>query len=389
MCESGLDEPSNEKGVEMARAEYEFADDGLARVYDEGKWFLMDRKNRQIGERYDYIEAWGEGFYKVERGVRKNIMRPDGSLVLKEWHHDVYPVRNGFFEFGDTIRKSKNNPKTKYPRGLAHVSGIIVMPILFERMQWLENGEGLYAEIDTKPYFLTLDGALIDLTRGHLPPKRVINTGKFIEEWVNWVLPGLQFFYRDTDAPVDVENTYKVGSVLHAGNFVDVSRKLWRPAHHIRFLIASAHAAPLCEDEEMVKHHPKFKDWGLYTFHYDSYFKVMDTYNVRGVTQIFLLHIPYASVSLFKNQEIAMVMHSGSFNLNLVEEAHESLDEKMRMEIHERSMDTELMERMSHPVGLDADFQPISLKNYGEDVPKDILAVGKFIHKLADDRDID
>ena len=55
MCESRLDEPSDEKGVEMARTEYEFADDGLARVYEEGRWFLMDRNNRQIGEKYDYF----------------------------------------------------------------------------------------------------------------------------------------------------------------------------------------------------------------------------------------------------------------------------------------------------------------------------------------------
>ena len=73
----------------MARTEYDYDSNGLARVYEDAQWFLLDRNGNQVGERYSYIEEWGEGFYKAEQGTKKNILRPDGSIVLKNWHNDV------------------------------------------------------------------------------------------------------------------------------------------------------------------------------------------------------------------------------------------------------------------------------------------------------------
>ena len=373
----------------MGRAVYDFEKDGLARVYDEGKWYLINRAYSQVGDNYDYIEAWGEGYYKVERGVRKNLMRPDGSLVLKEWYHNIFPVKHGFFEFGNTIRKSKQNPMTKYPCGLAHVSGIVVLPMIFDHTQWLEKEDGIYAEIDKKPYILTLDGSVFDPTFDHLPPRQEVNREIFYEKWINWVLPGLQLFYRDTDAMINVDETYHVGDTLHAGRFIDVTTKLWKPAHRIRFLIASAHAALFCEEQTLLANNPEFEEWGLCTLHYDSYFKVLDIYKVNGVTQIFLLHVPPASVKFFKNQDLTMLMHCGEDSFNLVETAHQSLDSKMRMEVHPRSLNKTLMDRMSHPVGLDDHFHPCSLKVIGEDVPKDLKVLSNVIHRMSEDQDIE
>lgn len=98
----------------MADNLYDFDNNGLARAYKDCKWALFDREENQVGEWYSYIEEWGEGFYKIEQGAKKNIMRPDGSVVLKAWHNDVFKVKQGFFLFSNTIRKSKNNPKTRY-----------------------------------------------------------------------------------------------------------------------------------------------------------------------------------------------------------------------------------------------------------------------------------
>ena len=66
----------------MARTEYDYDSNGLARVYENSQWFLLDRNGNQVGEKYSYIEEWGEGFYKAEQGIKKNILRPDGSIVL-------------------------------------------------------------------------------------------------------------------------------------------------------------------------------------------------------------------------------------------------------------------------------------------------------------------
>lgn len=281
----------------MADNLYDFDNNGLARAYKDCKWALFDRCGNQVGEWYSYIEEWGEGFYKIEQGAKKNIMRPDGTVVLKAWHNDVFKVKHGFFLFSNTIRKSKNNPKTRYTYGLAHVTGDVIFPMIFDSADWLEKGDGIYAEINSKPYILTLDGSVYDPARDHLPQKINIDYKELFEKFANWTLPGLQFFYRDTDAPVVIDTTYHVGDVLRAGFFVDVTTKLYRPAHKTRFLIASAHAAMMCEIEELCQQNPDVKKWNLCTFHFNSYFKVMDVYEKDGVTQVFLLHIPAAAHS--------------------------------------------------------------------------------------------
>lgn len=50
----------------MARIEYDYDSNGLARVSEDTQWFLLDRNGNQVGERYTYIEEWGEGFYNVD-----------------------------------------------------------------------------------------------------------------------------------------------------------------------------------------------------------------------------------------------------------------------------------------------------------------------------------
>ena len=37
-----------------------------------------------------------------------------------------------------------------------------------------------------------------------------------IEKTINWILPGCQLFYRDTDADIDVEKSYPIGSIIRA-----------------------------------------------------------------------------------------------------------------------------------------------------------------------------
>ncbi len=374
----------------MADNLYDFDNNGLARAYKDCKWALFDREENQVGEWYSYIEEWGEGFYKIEQGAKKNIMRPDGSVVLKAWHNDVFKVKQGFFLFSNTIRKSKNNPKTRYTYGLAHVNGDVIFPMIFDRADWLEKGDGIYSEIDSKPYILTLDGSVYDPACDHLPRKINVDYKELFEKFANWTLPGLQFFYRDTDAPVVIDTTYHVGDVLRAGFFVDVTTKLYRPAHKTRFLIASAHAAMMCEIEELCQQNPDVKKWNLCTLHFNSYFKVMDVYEKDGVTQVFLLHIPAAAAFFIGHDETAMnfVNEATGQETSLIDIARKSLDEKMQMEVHPRSLDKEFCERMEHPIGLDDDFYPVPLNSADEPEEGPIANLSNMIHKLADDADI-
>ena len=374
----------------MARTEYDYDSNGLARVYEDAQWFLLDKNGNQVGERYSYIEEWGEGFYKAEQGIKKNILRPDGSIVLKNWHNDVFKVQKGFFLFSNTIRKSKTNPKTRYTYGVAHVNGDVIFPMIFDRAHWMEKGDAIYAEIGTQPYIITLDGSIYDPARGHLPKKVSIDYKDFFEKFANWTLPGLQFFYRDTDAPVIVDTTYHVGDVLRAGFFVDVTTKLQKPAHKTRFLIASAHAAMMCEIPELCQENPNVKNWNLCTLHFNSYFKVMDVYEKEGVKQVFLLHIPGAAAFFLGHDETAMnfVNEATGQETTLIQMARKSLDEKMKMEVHPRSLDKDFVERMHHPIGLDEEYYPVNPN--AQEEPKDgpIANLSSMIHKLANDADL-
>ena len=119
-----------------------------------------------------------------------------------------------------------------------------------------------------------------------MPLRKKINWPDLFEKFANWTLPGLQFYYRDTDARVIIETTYHVGDVLRAGFLLDATTQLWKPAHRTRFIIASAHAAHFFEIEDLVKANPNVKEWNLCTFPFNSYFKVMDVYEKDGYRQV-------------------------------------------------------------------------------------------------------
>lgn len=375
----------------MAKHIGEYDSNGLARVYDNAQWYLIDRHANKVCDPCTYIEEWGEGYYKAELGAKKNILRPDGTVVLRQWYNDVYKVHNGFFIFGNTIRKSKTNPKTKYIQGVAHVSGIIVFPMIFERAKWLDDGTVVYAEIDEKPYLLTTDGSVYDPALSHLPPKIKIDWAQLVEKIANWTLSGLQFYYRDTDVPIDVERIYHVGDVLRAGLLLDATTKLLKPVHKTRFIIASSHAAHLFEVDELVKANHNVKEWNLCTLHFNSYFKVMDVYIKDGFVQVFLLHIPPAAACFFGKSKTAInfIDEVMGENSSLIEMARKSFDEKLNMDVHPCSLDCYFVERMYHPIGLDNDFSPVPLSPMEEPIDGELMYISNLIHKLSNDKDID
>ena len=134
-------------------------------------WGLLDKNGKPVSEfKYNYVEPWGEGYYKCEIGSRKNLLRKDGTEVLKVWFNDVFKVRQGLFIIGNTIRKTKDHP-TLYPKGLASVNGDILFPPIFSRLDWNDPVllDFFYAEIDRKPYFITKSGSIIDPAGDHLP----------------------------------------------------------------------------------------------------------------------------------------------------------------------------------------------------------------------------
>lgn len=342
-------------------------------------------------ERFNYIEKAGEGYFRVEKGSKQNIMRRDGSLVLKEWPHRVWNVQDGYFTFGYTRRKAKTTP-TKYEDGVAHVSGIIVFPPIFGIIKY--EGNVFSAEIDKTPYVI-YNGALYDPEKKHYPPKAP-SFGKFIEKILNWTLPGLQFYYRDTDADIDVANQYPVGKVLRTGLYVDMTTKLQKPVHKTRFIIASAHAAQLFSDDnellnkELANISPNGLQWRHSVIHRNAWLKVLDVFELNGVTQIFLLHIPETVARVFGNEEtlFKFIDEASGSEYTLIDAARQSLEDKMNEPIHPRSLDYELIERMRQPIGYDEDGNQYSLEPSLAPGDRNTDYYSRYIHSLADDRDI-
>lgn len=386
-------------------------DDGLiiahqANTKDGYGWSLVDYHGNCISDRFNYIKQAGEGYYMVEKGSKCNVMRRDGSLVLKEWPHRVSEVRGGYFYIGNTIRKTKTAP-TKYVEGVAHVSGIIVFPMIFDSAQFSSDTDSsdIYVRKDGLPYWIH-EGALFDPQKTHYPPEEQANPiGKFFEGIINWILPGLQFFYRDTDAPIDAEKMYPIGKVLRTGFYTSLSVKLQRPAHKTRFLIASAHAALLgaIEDKDMRERalyfSPHAEEWNQAVIHRNAWLKVLDIYKVGDVTQILMIQIPETAARLLGDQEsiFKFVNDAAGNGTTLVDIARRSLDDKMRQLVHPRSTDKEFEKLMHQPIGYDEDGNLYPLEpeltfigKYDDEETKARKAnnYSQFIHYLAEDADI-
>lgn len=136
-----------------------------------GVWGLIDKNGNPVSEmKYGYVKDMGGGYYLCEIGAKRNLLRRDGTEVLEEWCHDIYDVEGQYFLFGNTLRKSKTNPKTRYMKGLANVSGEIIFPPIFEKVRWAnEEHYALTAELEGQPLVLYVDGGIADPSGAHLP----------------------------------------------------------------------------------------------------------------------------------------------------------------------------------------------------------------------------
>lgn len=214
------------------------------------------------------------------------------------------------------------------------------------------------------------DGGIIDLFRiGETDSKANI------ESIMNWILPGLQLFYRDTDTPLAVDDMFNVGDVVRAGIFVDLSPYAGKPMHKYRYIIASSHVASLVEPGDRYPYH---------VLHYNSYLKVMDIYEKCGVTQFFLLHIPVKAIfSPWLGNQLNI-----SFNdeQTLVDLARQSLDTKLELPPRELLEEKEWLDRTSEHVGVDPSGKLLSLFP-ALLVPEDTITFGKYVRQKAKDTD--
>lgn len=166
-----------------------------------------------------------------------------------------------------------------------------------------------------------------------------------IEEILNWTLPGLTMYYRDSDLDPNTIKKYKVGKIFRTQTFVDVSNYAGMPTTNCRFIVASSKAAPL------FKINPDTEKWGLHSINCNSYFKVLDVYKKERITQVFLIQIPYKGIDFFTSS--VLMLGDQDVENQIITKSRESLEKKLQSAIPPALNDQEWIKRTSLPIGLD------------------------------------
>ena len=188
-----------------------------------------------------------------------------------------------------------------------------------------------------------------------------VMTTKRAMDVINWTLPGLTLYYRDADLPIECVQKYTQGTILLERGFVDVSSKAGRPTKNTRFLIMSSKGFPLYETGINSETTAK---WALTVIKCFSFFKVIDVYEKEGVTQISLLHIPYAGVPLFRNR-VCFMVRGENMEEYLCRQTRSSLDTKLDAgDVVEALEEEEWIERTKMPLGMNEttyEFFPLEI----------------------------
>lgn len=204
-------------------------------------------------------------------------------------------------------------------------------------------------------------------------------TNEQAEEIINWTLPGLTMYYRDSQLPNDIISKYEVGQIFRSQTFVDVSSIAGKLQKNCRFIFASAKAAPL------YQLNPDTEKWRLHVINANSYFKVLDIYKKDGKTQFLLLHIPARGIDFFRNT--VLQLGGNDIETQIIEKSRLSLDQKMQMNVIPELEEKEWNERTEFPIGLNSSNQFFSLHPTEKLIPQ-IKPLSDAIFTITEDTEL-
>ncbi|WP_340111007.1 hypothetical protein [Maribellus mangrovi] len=168
---------------------------------------------------------------------------------------------------------------------------------------------------------------------------------EIFEEIINWTLPGLTMYYRDSLLTNEIITKYQVGQIIRSRTFVDVSSFAGRLAKNCRFIFATNKAAPL------YQFNPDTERWKLHTINANSYFKVLDIYQKVDKIQFLLIHIPAKGIDFFKKAVIRI--NGEAIEREIIQKSRISFDQKMELDVIPELEEQEWINRTSFPIGLD------------------------------------
>jgi len=195
---------------------------------------------------------------------------------------------------------------------------------------------------------------------------------ELLEKIFNWTFPGLTMYYRDTNLSVHQQSRYQIGMLLRNGFFIDVANTAGKPTQNTRFVIASSKAAPV----HLIN--PETTKWGMHVINTNSYFKVLDIYEVENYHQIFLLHIPAKGLDFFGNA-------NSNLEEQIISKARESFNSKFNSSIMPVFQEAEWIEKTSFAIGIDEKDNYFPLKP--TPLPSHIMPLFEGLKKFAKDTD--
>lgn len=162
---------------------------------------------------------------------------------------------------------------------------------------------------------------------------------KRIKETLDETFSDLKLFYRDTNLPDNLIEKYKVGQIIKEKGFTDMTSIGGGLSGNFRYLIASANA------KDLSKFNPDSSKIGHFLLDEITFFKVLDIQKTENKTQVFLLHIPDNSLSLFKNS-------TSNVEEEITEKARQKFISKINSALIPELQTEDWKERTKSPIGM-------------------------------------
>lgn len=379
----------------------------------DGRWGLVDEKGNAVGA-FDYAlmgahRKWGytvttlDGQLGIvnEKGVFTPSVQPHKPAPApKPLYPDSYDIPPSFYK-GFAVCHQQD----KY--GILKTDGTYLFPMVYTAINWndFKKMDCWFAEDERTCYLLYPNGTRkmylksqaerAPLGIGKIPDKEISNditeeqlewslsepkdilvlypktvdTKSFyasLKEWTGYCFSPLQFYYRDTDAPIDVDKVYKKGSVIRCGAEMEVTQKLLRPVHKLRFMVASP---GLLNIEDFPTRDGKELEASAYeecVIGRNLYFIVMDVYHYAGMVQVLLLQLPHDAIAFARKYHIKISLKSlsaiGPDDTPLVQYARHDLQIKSAEPVHGHSLSDKWVRKMWQPIGMDENLKRVSTK---------------------------
>ena len=385
-----------------------------ARAMKDGRWGLVDERGCPVGTfNYALMGAHRKWGYTVttldgQQGVvdEKGNFTPSPTKApahttpSKPLYPDEYDYPPSFYKGFAVCHK-----QGKY--GILKHDGTYLFPMEYAAINWndFKKEDCWFAEDDRACYLLYPDGSKkiylksqaekAPLGIGKIPdgeidkniteeqlewvladPKDILTlhpkipvAEKFFDslrKWTGRTFDSLNFYYRDTDAPIDVDKIYKKGRIIRYGSEMEVTQKLLRPVHKLRFMVASPKLFKT--DDYPTRNRKELEDspFEEYVIGRNLYFIAMDVFHYADMTQVLLLQLPHDAVAYARQQHIKMKPQSlkavGPDDEPLVQFARHDLQIKAAKPVHGFSLSAKWVKKMWQPIGLDNNLAPVSIK---------------------------